>query len=479
MRKNIISALFSSLVILMAACSSDMAGDPESPAASGGSILRLEIDKEDLTRSGIDSTSFDEGDEVFVVVKDRENPDILTVTTKATYTKGKWNLSSKIDFAGSYAGMDWSIADVHVYYPYDLAYEGYDKESGKINLSFSQTDLLYGSSYGLTKENPDAKVSCSHAMTRLTLAMSNISDTSISIGRIRINNEGYQSFLGSKGTLDYKGVINVTEYCDTTSVYKGWKVMSSGETEYYDILLPPTLAAYDKMLDLFVNEGVAKTVLKLEVEVNDSTVKFDINADAWREGHQYIYPVKIKEPEKPNYTGIINGHEYVDLGLSVKWATCNVGASSPSDYGDYFAWGETTTKSEYTEENCKNRVQGIGDISGNPEYDAATYNWGSSWRMPTRSEFQELVDRCDWVWTDGDDKAGYKVFGLNGNSIFLPAAGYCDGSLLNHASMNGTYWSSTPVSATASSYYLLINNGNHNMYWAGRFYGRSVRPVSE
>ena len=94
-------------------------------------------------------------------------------------------------------------------------------------------------------------------------------------------------------------------------------------------------------------------------------------------------------------TGTINGYEYVDLGLSVKWAICNIGASSPSDYGDYLAWGETETKDEYTNDNSVTYGDSsFGDISGNATYDAATANWGKKWRMPTRSEFEELLDDC-------------------------------------------------------------------------------------
>ena len=85
-----------------------------------------------------------------------------------------------------------------------------------------------------------------------------------------------------------------------------------------------------------------------------------------------------------------NGHEWVDLGLSVKWATCNVGASRPEQYGNYYAWGETTTKSEYTRDNSKTMYKNLGDISGNAQYDAARANWGGSWRMPRKAEFDEL-----------------------------------------------------------------------------------------
>lgn len=182
----------------------------------------------------------------------------------------------------------------------------------------------------------------------------------------------------------------------------------------------------------------------------------------------------------PTTGTVINGHEWVNLGLSVKWATCNVGASSPSDYGDYFAWGETTTKSEYTESNSTTYGKSMGDISGNPEYDAARANWGGSWRMPSEVEYAELRDGCTWTWTSQGGHNGYKVTGPNGKSIFLPAAGCRFGSSLYHAGTNGYYWSSTPdESYTQGAYYLHFFSGDHYVGWDDRLYGHAVRPVSE
>ena len=133
-------------------------------------------------------------------------------------------------------------------------------------------------------------------------------------------------------------------------------------------------------------------------------------------------------------TGELNGYEWVDLGLSVRWATCNVGASVPSGYGDYYAWGEIETKTEYTEETSLTYGVELGDISGNSQYDAATANWGEGWRMPTEKEYRELLEECDWEMTSFDGVAGCKVTGPN---------------------------------------------GGYSMFWGGRSKGDSVRPVSD
>ena len=177
--------------------------------------------------------------------------------------------------------------------------------------------------------------------------------------------------------------------------------------------------------------------------------------------------------------GTANGHEWVDLGLpsGLKWACCNVGASSPEEYGDYFAWGETDSKSNYTEDNCATKGQNIGDIAGTSR-DAARVNWGDSWRMPRASEIEELVDNCTWTWITQNGNNGYRVTGPNGNSIFLPAAGYRFGSSSDCVGFSGHYWGSTPVeNITQSAYNLIFYSGRHLRSWNFRDFGQSVRPV--
>ena len=174
--------------------------------------------------------------------------------------------------------------------------------------------------------------------------------------------------------------------------------------------------------------------------------------------------------------------EYVDLGLpsGLKWATCNVGANTPEEYGDYFAWGETYTKKDYREDTSVTYDIEMGDISGDPDYDAATANWGDSWRMPTKDEMEELVDKCTWKWIGQNGVRGYKVTGPNGNSIFLPAAGFCIGSSHNNVGESGDYWSSTPDESNDGSAYLFyFFSGSRNVGWSRRDYGHTVRPVSE
>ncbi len=183
-------------------------------------------------------------------------------------------------------------------------------------------------------------------------------------------------------------------------------------------------------------------------------------------------------------TGRINGHDYVDLGLpsGTKWATCNVGANKPEGYGKYFAWGETSSTWSYTDDNCYTDGKRFVDISGNSSHDAATANWGGSWRMPKEAELNELKWHCDWTWTIHNGVNGYIVKSkTNGNRIFLPAAGWCFETELEDAGDDGLYWSSAPHTLyTQDAYGLhfdIFDRGEYKQY--RRYFGLSVRPVSD
>lgn len=177
--------------------------------------------------------------------------------------------------------------------------------------------------------------------------------------------------------------------------------------------------------------------------------------------------------------GAENGHKYVDLGLSVKWATCNVGASKPEEYGDYFAWGETKPKSEYTDWNYSYYTDPtILPLSA----DAARANWGGSWRMPTKEEIEELLSYCTWTCTSLNGVVGWEVTsGSNGNSMFLPAAGNYWDDTLYEAGSYGFYWSSSlsteNLEPDGGSYVLYFGSSESGCGWVRRFVGIAVRPV--
>ncbi len=189
-----------------------------------------------------------------------------------------------------------------------------------------------------------------------------------------------------------------------------------------------------------------------------------------------------KQTKSQVTTGTHAGHEWVDLGLSVKWATCNVGANTPEEYGNYYAWGETSTKSNYDEDNCKTWERSMSDIRGNSSYDAARANWGGSWRLPTKAEFDELISNCTLKWTTQNGVAGMRFTSKrNGNSIFLPAAGWRYDTSTHCAGEGGYCWSSLPYeSDTQRAYSLWFFSGRGaGTDWGHRSTGRTVRPVVE
>lgn len=180
------------------------------------------------------------------------------------------------------------------------------------------------------------------------------------------------------------------------------------------------------------------------------------------------------------------GEEVVDLGLpsGLKWRSMNVGASKPEDYGDYFAWGETSPKASYTNSNYKYRSSDIyGDGIGKkgtvliPEDDAATVNVGSDWRTPKFSEWKELKEKCTWTWTTRNGVKGMQVTGPSGKSIFLPAGG-CYGSSVTYRGTQGHYWSASYGSDIwAEDVEFMSTDVNYGL--VDRCIGRSIRPVKD
>ena len=171
----------------------------------------------------------------------------------------------------------------------------------------------------------------------------------------------------------------------------------------------------------------------------------------------------------------------VDLGLpsGTLWATCNVGAQNPWDYGDYFAWGEVTPKEVYSWDTY---TYGDSPTTLDAAHDAATVNMGSNWRIPTKAEFQELFDNCEWEWTsdyNGKGVSGYIVWDtyFHKTHIFLPAAGFLDDSDLGYAGSYGYYWSSSVYDSDIAwgfdfgSYYRIVGHSNV------RQSGQAVRAV--
>ena len=193
-----------------------------------------------------------------------------------------------------------------------------------------------------------------------------------------------------------------------------------------------------------------------------------------------------------------NGYETIDLGLpsGLLWATFNVGATKPEEHGGYYAWGETEEKDNYgwsTYKYCNGsydtmtkycKVSSYGTVDNKtvlePEDDVAHVKWGGSWRMPTKAELDELLNNCTWEWTTLNGVNGYRITGSNGSCIFLPAAGWRDGTETCYKGDISRYWSSSlRDNDCPNACNLYINERDYDWDNSRRFYCLCVRPVCE
>ena len=193
---------------------------------------------------------------------------------------------------------------------------------------------------------------------------------------------------------------------------------------------------------------------------------------------------------------------WIDLGLSVLWAAYNVGASSQGEYGEYYAWGETETKSEYKFENYKHRERNpdyvhncigddcscwsykfIGDEISGTSYDVAHVKWGGGARMPTRAEAEELMQNCTFIYSTYNGIEGDYIKGPNGNYMFLPFAGFKDGNVHYYKGEVGHYWTGTYYGNGGwnvhCAHFFTCSSGTDGMAGDWRTRGRSVRPVKD
>ena len=317
-----------------------------------------------------------------------------------------------------------------------------------------------------------------------------LKDATISIGEhaIKVVKEGYETYEKTHIFNSQSAAIDVN--IKKSTVLLNLSTNPTGASVYVDGSYIGTsyISGYK------VEQGTHKIMVKKTgYETFEHTYTFTSQAATIN------LTLTAKPKPQPQNKNTINGHEYVDLGLpsGLKWATCNVGASKPEEYGNHYAWGETSTKEDYswsTYKWCNGSYDKITKYCSNSSYgrvdnkrklelsdDVARKQWGSTWRLPTKAEFEELLSNCTWTWTTQNGIKGCKVTSKkNGNSIFFPAAGWRNGSSLNNQGAFGYYWSSTPrESYSDNACYLYFSSGNHSTNWYTRYNGRSVRPVTK
>ena len=294
--------------------------------------------------------------------------------------------------------------------------------------------------------NKDGRVNITDAMLVVDIILHGQKELSLSVNEISLDKGNSATIVITSGYGSYTVSSNDTNIADATLV--GSTVIITGKNGGTTVV---------KVIDT-----ISGNIEEISVTVNDDT--------------------PISYPACPDG----NHPHLIDLGLpsGTKWACCNVGADKPEAYGGYYAWGETEEKEVYNRDTYKFYQNGsyvnIGlDISGT-EYDVAHVNWGSDWVMPTHDEQMELLNNCTSEWTTLNGVNGRKFISkINGNSIFLPAAGYRWGGDLDVAGEYGGFWSSTQYpDYSRNAYYLYFYSGYaHWSYDYFRNYGRSVRPV--
>ena len=414
---------------------------------------------------------------IYLAIPNETNPQIVELTAFTTVESNILLFEGEVEAGLLTAGE------------YDIWYLGNSKESGNSYITETKEgDIIKSISGSIASQSGDLNDLgyCHIAMTTVTA-----------------ETEGEEVVLSLNGTLKNQIAIAHLDLEGITQL-KGDAIVGTEYALQYNNGAFEFAVTEDASANINVTEGTTASYVVLfpnataNVDLKSNTSKkvtFEGGVEANKIYYKHVsdmefYPLAWEDYEEE--TNTINGHEYVDLGLpsGLLWATCNVGANSPEEYGNYYAWGETTTKSDYSSSNCPTdglsnselQSQGYIDSNGNltPQHDAATANWGGDWRMPTRAEQEELLNNCTWTWTTQNGVKGYKVTSkVNSNYIFLPAAGRRYGSSLYNADGDGDYWSSTPYeSYSIYAYYLYFDSSNHKMNDAYRFNGRSVRPVS-
>ena len=283
-------------------------------------------------------------------------------------------------------------------------------------------------------------------------------------------------------TLAPTVVTNNATYLTSTSATLNASITDNGNSE---------------IIERGFKYGTDRNNLSEIVQSDDATSDFSVTITGLAPNTTYYYVAYATNSDATDYAGIksfstngiIDGHEYVDLGLpsGTKWAACNIGTDVPYNLGDYFAWGETTSKDVanwdtyiyYDNGSITKYTDSDGLTTLEATDDAATVNWGSNWRMPTKEEMEEMLNNCDNVWTTWNGVEG-RLFTshINGNSFFMPAAGKQDGSEIFPD--GGHYWSSTlRPNDTEGAWDFYFSSSSCNIGTSGaRLFGYSVRAIN-
>ena len=316
------------------------------------------------------------------------------------------------------------------------------------------------------------------------------------------NGSGTGSFVSNLTGLSPTTTYYVRAYATNSygTVYGNQRSFTTGQLPTYTVTVSSTPTGGGTATGGGTyNQGQSCTV-HATANTGYTFSKWTVNGSTVSTNANYSFTVTGNINLVANFTSNSSGgHAYVDLGLpsGLLWATCNVGATTATGYGNYYAWGETQSKSTYSwstyqychgsnntlTKYCNNSSYGYNGFMDNlttllAEDDVATASWGSGWRMPTKEEWQELYQNTTHQWTTQNGVSGRLFTASNGNSIFIPAAGYRDGSSLKNAGSRCYYWSNLiDMDYPYRVWFFYAASSYCNMNYNGRNYGASVRPV--
>ena len=417
--------------------------------------------------------------------------------------------------------MNWKNAtDAHYFlgiYPVPDSVTSFTAAAYKLNpAEYESSDLLIATNLnGVTVADGPVNLTFEHAMAKLNVNLKFRSEFSANTIVSSVTATAYDSatvnYLTKKVTA--AGTIREVLIPQTTTPATGYNVSFSGlqipqeGMKKITVTIDGRTFVYDATQDIPLDAGKYTTIGL--IVGNDKMVLDDITISNWTaDADLGCQEAVLQDP--------YNGHEYVDLGLKVKWATCNVGATKPEEYGDYFAWGDTVPyyssqdpltwkegksagynwstykwcKGSYKTltKYCNKSNYGKDGFTDSkttldPEDDAASYQWGGIWRMPTNDDIEELIATKDntadytWTWCDG----GWQIVrNSTGATLFLPAAGYRSDADLIDVGSYGIYWSSSLLTDYPYAAWI-VDFGSSLVYtkYYNRYYGFSVRPVCQ
>lgn len=495
------------MLFATASCSSELADEPNTPSGNGDSKLKLELSL-DGTRAYTDKTSFTEGDEVLVIASVSDD---YFANCKATYTNGKWVLEGDGIDLKNINGQEAAEGQtrIYIYYPYAEAKAGNESNS-RVNISnaLGQIDYIAGVDENVSISNSIAKVTMTHAMSRVRLSINNPSANNVTVRALKMScytdsiysnpwfyDKGYIAFYYDKART-YRNNSNMPEEY-TLELDTPVEIPGEGSAEI-NLLMPDNDYAYLEWEKLVAEFGKYDSGIRFELVTTDKNYTFNISTPHWNSGIVTTYNVTLNDkPATPTYdkNGIIDGHEYVDLGLSVLWATSNIGTELPQDAGLYFRWGETdghepgydfddnwfidgVDPEALKEEGIVSLVEGYYQLTSN--YDAASQRWGSGWIMPSLKMQQELMANTTAKLEILDGKRGLRLTstksGYEDCSIFIPFYGYYWGTLHMQDNEHGDLWTSVINTNKLACY---IDAQSSKVYESSTSpkHGMPIRPV--